>query len=136
MTVLRLILAIALCCAARAGTLDQILAQMDQNAATFKSMSARFRQASHVEALKGEPDQIGTGTTSMKRSKKDIRVLFVFDQPDPKSVALSGNRLEIFYPKIQTVEEYDIAKYRELVQQYLLVGFGASGTDLKAEHKI
>jgi outer membrane lipoprotein-sorting protein len=140
MTELRFILAMALCGAAAPGaladTLDQILALMDQNAASFKSMTAHFRQDSHVEALKGEPDQSGTGVTSMKRSKKDVRVLFVFDQPDPKSVALSGNKLEIFYPKIQTVEEYDIAKYRELVQQYLLVGFGASGKDLKAEHKI
>jgi outer membrane lipoprotein-sorting protein len=134
-------LAIVLCgslapSAARAITLDQMLAQMDQNAATFKSVTAHFRQVSHVEALKGEPDLAGAGTTSMKRSKKDTRVLFVFQTPDPRMVALSGNKLEDYKPKIEEVDEYDIAQYRSLVQQYLLIGFGASGKELKMQYTI
>ncbi len=138
MTELRLILAVALCCAsaARADTLDQMFAQMDQNAGSFKSMTAHFVQASHIGALKGEPDQIGGGTTSMKRTKKEVRVMFVFDKPDPKTVAFSGSKLEIYTPNNQQVEEHDVAKYRDFVQQYLLIGFGASGQDLKAAYTI
>jgi outer membrane lipoprotein-sorting protein len=137
----RVILAIALCCAlspsgGQADSLDQMLSQMDQNAAAFKSMTAHFVQDSHIGALKGEPDQIGTGTTSMKRTKKEVRVLFVFDKPDPKSVAFSGAKLEIYTPKNQQVEEHDVGKYRDFVQQYLLIGFGASGQDLKAAYAI
>src|SRR5438105_4699196 len=116
----------ALLIGAPAQPLDQVLARMDRNAATFKSMKANLKHVSHVAVI--NEDNVSTGTMSMKRSKREVVALVEFTAPDPKAVALSGSKVEIYYPKLQTVEEYDIGK--NLVEKYLVLGFGSSGKDL------
>ena len=120
--------------AAQAATLDEALARMDQNSATFRSMSASIRQLSHTAVI--NEDNVSTGTIRMKRSRKEAQVLVEFTSPDPKSVALSGTKAELFYPKLQTVEEYDLGKNRELVEKFSALGFGASGKEMKAEYTL
>lgn len=120
--------------AAQAATLDEALARMDQNAATFKSMAANLRQLSHTAVI--SEDNVSSGTVHMRRSKKEAQVLVEFTAPDPKSVALSGTKAELYYPKLQTVEEYDLGKNRELVEKFLALGFGASGKEMKTDYTL
>ena len=35
-------------------------------------------------------------------------MLIEFTEPDPKTVAFQGHTVEIYYPKIQTVQEFDM----------------------------
>jgi len=110
---------VILFCAATAqaaATLDEVLARMDQNAATFKSMSANVRQLSHTAVI--NEDNASSGTVRMKRNKKEAQVLVEFTEPDPKSVSLSGTKAELFYPKLQTVEEYDLGRNKEMVEKF------------------
>jgi outer membrane lipoprotein-sorting protein len=109
--------------------LDPILARMDQNAATFKSMTAKLRHVSYVAVIK-ESD-VKTGTIGMKRAKKETLVLVQFTAPDPKSVAVAGTKIEVYLPNLNTVEDYDFGKS---VEKYLALGFGASGKELKADY--
>src|SRR5213594_3685528 len=95
---------------AGAATLDAILARMDQSAVTFKAMSAKVRQISHVDVIK--EDNVSEGTVHMKRAKRDAQFLAEFTLPDPKSFALSGAKLELYYPRLKTVEEYNLGKNR------------------------
>jgi outer membrane lipoprotein-sorting protein len=119
---------------AQAFTLDEALARMDQNAASFKSMSAKVRQLSHTDVI--NEDNVSTGTVRMRRNKKEAQVLVEFTTPDPKSVGLSGTKAELYYPKLQTVEEYDLGKNREMVEKFLALGFGGSGRELKADYSL
>jgi len=136
MSSLRFTLAAVLLCTApgvRAATLDQILARMDQNAAKFKSVTAKVRWIAYIAVIKEE--NASTGTLRMKRTKRDVSALVEFTAPDPKSVAVSGSKLEIYYPKMKTIEEYSLGG-REVAEKYLALGFGASGNDLKEDYKI
>jgi outer membrane lipoprotein-sorting protein len=73
----------------------------------------------------------------LKRSKpREMRMLIDLREPDPKTVALSGKKLEIYYPKINTVQEYDIGKHRAMMDQFFLIGFGTSGKELAASYNI
>ena len=128
------LLFVALHGAFAAGNLDEILARMDQNATKFKRMRAKVRYLSHNNVI--QADDISTGTMSMKRSKKDVQFVVDFTAPDPKAVALSGTRVEIYYPKMQTVEEYDLGKSREMAEKFLTLGFGASGADMKSDYAL
>jgi outer membrane lipoprotein-sorting protein len=56
--------------------------------------------------------------------------------PDTRTILLNGDSLFIYTPKINQVEEYDIAKHRDVADQFLLLGFGTSGTDLKKSYDI
>ena len=132
MSPLRFILAAALLCAvAPAGTLEQALALMDQNALKFKSVTANVRWVSYIAVIKEA--NTSTGTLRMKRSKRDILAVVVFTAPEPKSVAVAGTKIEIYYPKMKTIEEYSLGG-REVAEKYIALGFGASGTDLKADY--
>jgi outer membrane lipoprotein-sorting protein len=114
--------------------LHPTLSKMDQAAANFKSMSAKVRRQAHTAVI--NEDNVDTGMTYMKRSKRDVRMLVELTEPDQKSVALQGRKLEIYYPKIQTVEEYDVGKNRSLLDQFLLLGFGSSGKELSDSYSI
>ena len=113
-------------------SLETILARMDRAAASFKDMSADVRWLQHTAAI--NQDAVDTGTILLKRSKHDIRMKVEFTAPDRKSVALQGHKLEIYYPNTNTVEEYDTGKYREMLDQFLLIGFGTSGKELAAAY--
>jgi outer membrane lipoprotein-sorting protein len=136
MTGLRFTLTVALLCAGtglRAASLDQVLKRMDQNALTFKSMTAKVRWVSYIAVIKEE--NASTGTLRMKRSKRDVRVVVEFTSPDPKSVAVAGAKVELYYPKMKTVEEHNLGGH-DVVEKYLALGFGASGNELKADYAI
>ena len=45
-------------------------------------------------------------------------------------------KAEIYYPKMKTVQEYNLSKYSALVDQFLLVGFGTSGKELSSNYDI
>ena len=136
MTALRFILAAGLFCAgpgARAATLDQVLGRMDQNALTFKSVSAKIRRDSYIAVVKD--DDVSTGIFRMKKSRRDVLALVDLTEPDPKTVAFAGTKVEIYYPKLKTVEVYNLGD-REIVEKYLALGFGASGNELKTDYAI
>jgi outer membrane lipoprotein-sorting protein len=119
---------------AAAESLEAVLARMDQAAPSFKGLAAQLRKVSHTAVI--NEDTTDTGNILLRRAHNDMRMLVEFTEPDPKSVAVHGDRVEIYYPKMQTVEEYDMGKNRALVDQFLLVGFGTSGKDLSAAYQI
>jgi len=127
------LLATALLAPLSAATLEQTLKAMDQSAASFRSMSSRIRRVAHTAVI--NEDNVDTGMIRLKRGKSgDLRMLVELNEPDQKSVAFQGRKLEIYFPKIQTVQEYDVGKNRDLLEQFLLLGFGSSGRDLAANY--
>ena len=60
----------------------------------------------------------------------DVRVRMEIEKPDARSIALSRKKYEIFLPKINTVQEYDLTQYGRLVDQFLLLGFGTPVRDI------
>jgi outer membrane lipoprotein-sorting protein len=120
--------------AATPESLENVLARMDRAAASFKDMSADVRWMQHTAAI--NQDAVDIGAILLKRSKHDIRMRVEFTSPDRKSVALQGHKLEIYYPNRNEVEEYDTGKYREMLDQFLLIGFGMSGKELAASYTV
>lgn len=126
--------AIILMCAATVGlsaaeSLEQVRARMDASAVAFQSLSAKVRKVTYTAVIKDTQSE--NGTFLLKRVKAgDLRVRMEISQPDVKSIALSRNRYELFLPKIATVQEFDLGKYRSLVDQFLLLGFGTPSKDL------
>ena len=121
--------------AARTATLDETLARMDKTAAAFKGMSSNVRRLSHTAVI--NEDTIDTGTMLVKRTKpREMKALVNLTTPDQKIVSIQGKKLEIYYPKIATVQEYDLGKNRELLDQFFLIGFGTSGKELAAAYQV
>jgi len=118
-----------------AAELDGVLDRINKAGASFKGMSAHLHRVEHVAAI--NEDNVDSGTILLKRAHaRDMRMLVDFTQPDPKTVALQGQKGEIYYPKMETVQEYDLGKNRALLDEFFLIGFGTSRGDLQASYNL
>ncbi|MGQ9917977.1 MAG: LolA family protein [Bryobacteraceae bacterium] len=121
---------------AAAGTpLDDALARLNRAAAGFRGMTALIRKVSYTALVKETSEE--SGRIVLYRPKpKDLRMLVEFDQPSPRAVAFQNNKIQLYYPKLQTVQEYDLGKQGGLVDQFLLLGFGTPVHELRRAYSI
>ena len=126
---------LALPLAALGVTTDDVLAKLDNNAPKFTGMTANLTRLTYTKVI--DDKTVEQGTIALKKQgPKDIQVLIDFTKPDPRTVSFRGRKAEIYYPKIKTVQEIDLGKRTDLMDQFMLVGFGTSGQELKANYSI
>jgi hypothetical protein len=51
-----------------------------------------------------------------------------------KSVTFEKRRVQVFYPKINTLQIYDLDKQGEQIDKFLMIGFGTSGSELAKDY--
>jgi len=137
---MRLFLAALLCTfsiPARATTrpVSDVLARMDEASPSFKGMTAKVKRLTHTAVLNDTSEETGT-VSILKAGPKDMRMLIELTQPDPKSYSFQDRKAQIYYPKMQQVEIYDLGKHGKLVDQFLLLGFGTSGKELAKSYNV
>lgn len=121
--------------AAGAASLEEALARMDRSAAGFRGLTASVKVLSYTALVKETTEE--SGRISIFRPKpRDMRMLVEFTKPSPRAVAFQGRKVQMYYPKLEVVREYDLGKQGSLVDQYLLLGFGTPGSDLKKSYSI
>ncbi len=113
----------------RAETLNELLARMDTASASFTGMTANLKQLEHTEIL-GE-NETQTAVVRLKREKTGISARLDFAEPNRRIVRLNNSTVEVFVPKSKTVQIYDVGKFGQQLDQFILIGFGTSGKDLQ-----
>lgn len=115
--------------------LNDAFARMDQTARQFKSMSADVARDSHTAVI--NEDEKDSGTIKVKRDKNGgTRMLIDLTGSQPKTVAFDEKNVSVYYPKIKTVQIFSVGARRTLVDQLLLLGFGASSTALRSDYNV
>ncbi len=118
-----------------ADDLQKVYAKIDQGAAGFKGLTADIKRVAHIDLI--NEDDIETGKIAVKRPKpRDVKMRIDFETPSVKQVTFGGNHADIYYPKTNTDEEYDLEKHKDMVEQFLLLGFGTSSQDLRNNYSI
>jgi outer membrane lipoprotein-sorting protein len=131
--VLALALAVSPLLMAQSNPLDDAFARMDKTAQQFKAVTADIQRDVYTSVI--DDHEKDGGTMRAKREKShDTRMLIEFTGPNAKIVALDGTTASVYTPKIKTVQIVDIKK--GLVDQFLLLGFGASSADLKDHYDV
>lgn len=120
--------------AAEAASEKEILSRMDAAAATFKSLTADIVRVKYTAILDDRSEE--SGSMAILRSGKDIRARILIKKPSERSVSFQGDEVEIFYPKINTVQIFDVGKNRGLIDQFLLLGFGSSGEEIAKSYTV
>ena len=119
--------------AATNDNLQQVLARMDKAAKDFKSMTAHVTYVQHTEVLNENDTE--TGTATMKKVQAgEVQGLVDFTSPDRKTITFEKRHLQEYLPKIKTVQVFDLAKHGEQLDQFLMMGFGTSGTELAKDY--
>jgi outer membrane lipoprotein-sorting protein len=108
---------------------------MDKTAQQFKSVTADLNRTVHTAVI--NDDALDTGTIKVKREKsRETRYLMDLTKPDPKTVVYDGATARVYYPRIKTVQVYDVGGRRASVDQFLLLGFGSTSAELKSAYDV
>ena len=119
---------------AAADSLADVFAQMDKAAASFKGMSADVKNDTYIAMVKDH--DIQQGTIKLKRGKKDTSMLIDFTGPEAQTISLDGGQLRVYYPKTKQVQVWDVANKAGLIDQFLLLGFGATSAEIKRSYDV
>jgi outer membrane lipoprotein-sorting protein len=112
---------------------EPILARMDKAAGKFRTMAAHVTNVTHTDVLNENSTE--TGSVVMKKVQAgEVQGLIEFLAPDKRTIAFEKRRLRIYYPRTNTVQEWDLGKHGEQLDQFLMIGFGTSGTSLAKDY--
>ena len=112
-------------------TVDSVLAMMDKSARDFHTLTADIEHIKYTDVVKDTSTE--TGKLLVRRDEK-MRIEFF--QPDRRTILRTGDSLFVFTPKINRVEEYDLGKNRDLVDQYVLLGFGTKSDNVRKSYDL
>jgi outer membrane lipoprotein-sorting protein len=146
MRVFRVVRTMVLLCAAVAGatfsslaggspsqqgswTLESVLKQLDMQAGEFHSLTADLERTKVTVVVNDKSTESGQILV-----RRDDKMRIELTHPDPRTILRDGDNFYIYNPKIHRVEEYNIGKKKSLVDQFLLLGFGTSGSELKKSY--
>lgn len=115
--------------------LQDLLSRMDQAASSFQSMSAKVKYVTHTSVLNDTSEEAGT-VLMRKLHANLMQGLTDFTSPDRRTVSIQQRKLQVYYPKIKTVQIFDLGKHGEQLDQFLMMGFGTSGTELARDYAI
>jgi outer membrane lipoprotein-sorting protein len=111
-----------------------VLTLLDRFSKTFTGAKADLRSTNHLQGVPEDDVQTGTFLVRKSGSKTEFRV--DFKQPNAQSVVVNDRTLEIYRPKLNETQVYDVATYHDIVQKLFLLGFGMPGRELGANYDI
>jgi outer membrane lipoprotein-sorting protein len=120
----------------RAQSVDAVLARMDQAAPAFRGMTADVEMKTFTAILSDTTTE--GGTLKMQRLKSgEVRAIIDFSaQQDARVIAFLGKIVRIYYPKLAAYQDYAVGKNTDVLNQFLLLGFGSSGKQLAQSYQI
>ena len=121
---------VATCAFAQSGDrLQDVLAQMDEAAAKFRTTEANFTWIQYNKVIDDIADT-QKGKIYFRRDGRDIQMAADIREPDAKQLVFSGGKIQIYQPRIEQEDVYDAKARREEFESFLVVGFGGGGHDM------
>ena len=113
--------------------LSEILSHMDRAARNLRTVSANLEYAKVTVIVDDKAVQSGQ---LFYRKSKGTEILIDFKKPEPKTIAFRKNSGEIYNPKINQIDEYNLEGKSGLVEQFLLLGFGTETSKIRKDYDI
>jgi outer membrane lipoprotein carrier protein len=115
--------------------LQTVLRNMDAASAKFKGLRANVEWVKYTAIV--DVKSAESGTIQARRNKdSSVDVMIEFTKPYAYFVSVRGTKAQIYRPRTATVEEYDVSKSKDLLDQVLLLGFGTAGRFLEQNYKL
>ena len=121
---------------AQAQSVEAVLARMDQAAPAFRGMTADVEMKTYTAILSDTTTE--RGTLKLQRLKGgQVRAIMDFSgQQDARVIGFLGTIVRIYYPNLKAYQDYEVGKNADVLNQFLLLGFGSSGRDLSRGYDI
>ncbi|MGA8220147.1 MAG: outer membrane lipoprotein-sorting protein [Candidatus Acidiferrales bacterium] len=111
-------------------SLETALRQLDAAAKDFHSLSAEMERTKVTVVVNDHSTE--TGSILVRGDK----MLLEMKAPNPRTILRTGDNLYVYNPGLKRVEEYNLGKNRDLFDQYLLLGFGTKGSELRKSYLV
>lgn len=116
---------------------QDVLTRMDLAASRFQAMTARWTFVTHTDVINENATE--SANVVMKKTGPNA-VQAVLDFTDPpgsrRTVSFSGHEARIYYPLMKTVQIYDLGKSGDQIDQFAMLGFGTSGSELARSYAV
>ena len=110
--------------------LQRVVAQMDRTAANYHTTQSNFVWTQYTAVVNDVTDT-QKGTVYFRRSGKQVEMAAdITDPTPPKYVLFTGDKVQVYQPKIDQVTQYETGKDRDAFESFLVLGFGGSGQDM------
>ena len=106
-------------------TLESVLRALDTESGSFESLTADVERTKVTVVVNVKSTEAGAIFVRGDKMRLDLKT------PSPRTILRAGDTIFVYTPGLNRVEEYSLGKHRELVDQFLLLGFGTSGHDLQ-----
>jgi len=116
-------------------SLPELFAKLDQNSASFRSMSAKLERIDYTAILKDSSEEYGS-ILMLRKKAGTVEMRIDFTQPDAKQISYADKKVQSYLPKINTVQIVDVGKIDSLISQGVLIGFGTSSKELQKTYTI
>jgi outer membrane lipoprotein-sorting protein len=113
--------------------LAEILMHMSEASKFLKTVSANLDYTNVTVLVDDKSTQTGE---IFFRKGKTPDILIDFQKPERQILLLQRNLGEIYLPKIKQIQQYDVGQKSDLMQQFLLLGFGSDINELKKNYSI
>jgi len=125
------------CLCLRAEEISTILKRMNESAPGFHAMSADVEMITFTAIIDSKITEDGS-LKILKSKNGEVRAVVDFSQvkDSAREIGLSGKTVRTFFPNAKCYQDYDLGKNGDLVNQFLLLGFGASGDELSKSYTI
>jgi outer membrane lipoprotein-sorting protein len=127
--------AMLIAAALRADSLEAVLHRMDEGAKKFKSVAANLKRVNYNAVLQESTTQTGD-LKLMRRGKSEVIGVLHFNPPDETSIGFSGHTVRKYYPNSNQVDVFDIGKNAAQIDQFILLTFGAAGSELTQSYEL
>lgn len=106
-------------------TVGSVLRELDDESSTFASLTADIERTKVTVVVNVKSTETGAIFVRGDKMRLDIK------DPSPRTIIRAGDTIYVYTPGLNRVEEYNLGKHRELVDQFLLLGFGTSGHEME-----
>lgn len=111
----------------------EVLQRLDSAAGRFQAMTAKVTYLTHTDVI--DENSTETGDVVMKKvAPGEVQGLINFTAPNQRSVTFEKRSVQIYFPKINTLQVYDLENHGEQLDKFLMIGFGTSGSELAKDY--
>src|ERR1035437_1714888 len=114
-------------------TVTEVLSQMNEASKKLHTLSANLQYTKVTVLVDDKSTESGQ---LFYRRGKNPEIRIDIQKPENKVIVFHKNRGEILLPKINQIQEYDLEQKSDLIQQFLLLGFGTDTNELKKSYDV
>jgi outer membrane lipoprotein-sorting protein len=105
--------------------LSEILSRMDDAGRRLRTLTANLEYTKVTVLVDDKSTEQGRLFFSKGNKGKGEAIRIEMQQPESKVVLFKNNKAEIYLPKINQIQEYNLQQKTGLIEEFLLLGFGA-----------